>query len=149
MFEVLGELKGCAAKLGQLLALYALALPPELGEPYREALTRLQDSVLTMLLTAVGDAMAASLGTEWRDRFAEFELRAAAAASVGQVHRAVWPDGRRVAVKLMYPGARAAVTSDLRQLRLPRHWQRFSRRTRICGRWPTPSPSASATSSTM
>ncbi|MFE3029420.1 AarF/UbiB family protein, partial [Nocardia tengchongensis] len=117
MFEVLGELKGVAAKLGQLLALYELALPPELGEPYREALTRLQDSVPAMLPAAVDAAMAASLGPGWRDRFAEFDTRAAAAASVGQVHRAVWPDGRRVAVKLMYPGARAAVASDLEHLR--------------------------------
>ncbi|MFE3794347.1 hypothetical protein [Nocardia tengchongensis] len=54
MFEVLGELKGVAAKLGQLLALYELALPPELGEPYREALTRLQDSIPAMLPAAVG-----------------------------------------------------------------------------------------------
>ncbi|QVI19163.1 AarF/ABC1/UbiB kinase family protein [Nocardia tengchongensis] len=116
MFEVLGELKGVAAKLGQLLALYELALPPELGEPYREALTRLQDSIPAMLPAAVDAAMAASLGPGWRDRFAEFDTRAAAAASVGQVHRAVWPDGRRVAVKLMYPGARAAVASDLEHL---------------------------------
>ncbi|MFE3188099.1 ABC1 kinase family protein [Nocardia sp. NPDC059240] len=117
MFEVLGELKGCAAKFGQLLALYELALPPELGEPYREALTQLQDTVPAMLPPAVEAAMAASLGEQWRDRFAEFDLRAAAAASVGQVHRAVWPDGRTVAVKLMYPGARAAVASDLAQIR--------------------------------
>ncbi|MGW4532051.1 ABC1 kinase family protein [Nocardia sp. NPDC004340] len=117
MFEVLGELKGVAAKLGQLLALYELALPPELGEPYREALTRLQDSVPAMLPAAVERAMAASMGDEWRDRFAEFDTRAAAAASVGQVHRAVWPDGRRVAVKLMYPGARAAVAADLEHMR--------------------------------
>lgn len=117
MFEVLGELKGCAAKLGQLLALYELALPPELGEPYREALTRLQDSIPAMLPTAVDAAMTASLGEDWRNRFAEFDSRAAAAASVGQVHRAVWPDGQRVAVKLMYPGARAAVASDLEQVR--------------------------------
>ncbi|WP_405495926.1 ABC1 kinase family protein [Nocardia sp. NBC_00511] len=117
MFEVLGELKGCAAKLGQVLALYELALPPELGEPYREALSRLQDSVPAMLPGAVADAMATSLGPDWRNLFAEFEPRAAAAASVGQVHRATWSDGRRVAVKLMYPGAREAVRSDLEQIR--------------------------------
>lgn len=117
MFEVLGELKGCAAKFGQILALYELALPPALGEPYREALSKLQDSAPAMLPATVSAAMAASLGPDWRDRFEEFELRASAAASVGQVHRARWHDGRPVAVKLMYPGAREAVHSDLEQVR--------------------------------
>ncbi|WP_067821794.1 ABC1 kinase family protein [Nocardia inohanensis] len=117
MFEVLGELKGCAAKFGQLLALYELALPPELGAPYREALSRLQDSAPAMLPAAVHQAMAAQLGPQWRTLFAAFDSRATAAASVGQVHRATWHDGRRVAVKLMYPGARESVRSDLAQIR--------------------------------
>ncbi|MFI1920441.1 ABC1 kinase family protein [Nocardia sp. NPDC020380] len=117
IFEVLGELKGCAAKLGQILSVYELALPPELAEPYREALTRLQDSAPPMLPATVHQAMAASLGPEWRSNFREFEDRRAASATIGQVHRAVWHDGRAVAVKVMYPGARAAVLSDLEQLR--------------------------------
>ncbi|WP_330181085.1 AarF/ABC1/UbiB kinase family protein [Nocardia sp. NBC_01503] len=117
MFEVLGELKGCATKFGQLLALYELALPPELSEPYQEALSRLQDSAPAMLPGAVSAAMAANMGPEWRDRFCDFALRSSAAASVGQVHRAVWEDGRAVAVKLMYPGARESVHSDLEQIR--------------------------------
>lgn len=117
MFEVLGELKGCAAKLGQLLSIYELALPPELAAPYREALTQLQDSAPAMLPRAVHEAMAASMGRNWRARFREFDDRRPAAASVGQVHRAVWHDGRPVAVKVQYPGAKAAVQSDLKQLR--------------------------------
>ncbi|WP_306359000.1 MULTISPECIES: AarF/ABC1/UbiB kinase family protein [unclassified Nocardia] len=117
MFEVLGELKGCAAKFGQILALYELALPPDLGAPYREALSRLQDSAPAMLPRAVTDVMAAHLGPNWRRAFTEFETRACAAASVGQVHRARWHDGRRVAVKIMYPGAREAVRHDLEHLR--------------------------------
>ncbi|MET9487186.1 AarF/ABC1/UbiB kinase family protein [Nocardia sp. NPDC006630] len=117
MFEVLGELKGCAAKLGQVLALYELALPAELGAPYREALSQLQDSTPAMLPGAVYEAMAASMGANWRDRFTSFEPRSCAAASVGQVHRAVWSDGRPVAVKIMYPGARESVQSDLAQIR--------------------------------
>ncbi|UGT44353.1 AarF/ABC1/UbiB kinase family protein [Nocardia yamanashiensis] len=117
MFEVLGELKGCAAKFGQLLALYELALPPELGAPYREALSQLQDSAPAMLPAAVDQAMAAQLGPDWRELFADFDFRATAAASVGQVHRATWHDGRTVAVKLMYPGARESVRSDLAQIR--------------------------------
>lgn len=117
IFEVLGELKGCAAKLGQLLAIYELALPAEIAEPYRIALTRLQDSAPVMLPAVVAEAMAESLGPEWRSLFLEFDDRRAAAASIGQVHRAVWHDGTPVAVKVMYPGGRAAVAADLRQLR--------------------------------
>ncbi|MGW4242354.1 ABC1 kinase family protein [Nocardia sp. NPDC004722] len=117
IFEVLGELKGCAVKLGQLLSLYELALPSELAAPYRTALTQLQDSAPTMLPATVHEAVAAGLGENWRWHFTEFDDRRAAAASIGQVHRAVWRDGRQVAVKLMYPGARQAVLADLEQLR--------------------------------
>ncbi|MFE7796584.1 ABC1 kinase family protein [Nocardia sp. NPDC057440] len=117
IFEVLGELKGCAAKLGQLLAIYELALPPEIAEPYRIALSRLQDSAPAMLPSSVHAAMAASMGDNWRWYFREFDDRRAAAASLGQVHRAVWRDGRPVAVKVMYPGGRQAIENDLEQLR--------------------------------
>ncbi|WP_245560252.1 ABC1 kinase family protein [Nocardia asiatica] len=117
IFEVLGELKGCAAKLGQLLAIYELALPPELAEPYRIALSRLQDAAPVMLPHTVQAAMADSMGPQWRSNFREFDDRRAAAASLGQVHRAIWHDGRPVAVKVMYPGGRQAVARDLDQLR--------------------------------
>ncbi|MEC3914633.1 ABC1 kinase family protein [Nocardia sp. CDC160] len=117
IFEVLGELKGCATKLGQLLSLYELALPPEIASPYRDALTQLQDSAPTMLPATVREAMAANLGENWRWHFGEFDERRAAAASIGQVHRATWRDGRKVAVKVMYPGAHQAVLADLQQLR--------------------------------
>jgi predicted unusual protein kinase regulating ubiquinone biosynthesis (AarF/ABC1/UbiB family) len=117
IFEVLGELKGCAAKLGQLLAIYELALPREVAEPYRIALSRLQDAAPAMLPHAVHAAMAESMGADWLSRFREFDDRRAAAASLGQVHRAVWHDGRTVAVKVMYPGGRQAVARDLDQLR--------------------------------
>ncbi|WP_232784469.1 ABC1 kinase family protein [Mycobacteroides chelonae] len=117
MFEVLGELKGCATKLGQLLAVFELALPPRIAEPYRIALSQLQNSTPAMLPPTVHAAMAASMGESWREQFLEFDDRRAAAASIGQVHRAVWSDGRQVAVKIMYPGARDAVLGDLEQLR--------------------------------
>ncbi|MEV6277122.1 AarF/ABC1/UbiB kinase family protein [Nocardia sp. NPDC051832] len=117
IFEVLGELKGCAAKLGQLLAIYGLALPREVAEPYTAALSQLQDSAPAMLPAMVHATMAEHLGEDWRWHFQEFDDRRAAAASIGQVHRAVWHDGRRVAVKIMYPGARAAIEGDLVQLR--------------------------------
>ena len=60
--------------------------------------------------------LAADLGPDWRARFASFEDDAAAAASIGQVHRAVWADGRRVAVKIQYPGAGKALINDFTQL---------------------------------
>lgn len=117
IFEVLGELKGCAAKLGQLLAIYELGLPPEIAEPYRIALSQLQDSVPAMLPRTVHAAMADSMGPDWRWYFQDFDDRRAASASIGQVHRAIWHDGRTVAVKVMYPGARQSVANDLEQLR--------------------------------
>ncbi|WP_240505279.1 AarF/UbiB family protein [Nocardia mangyaensis] len=117
LFEVLGELKGCVAKLGQLLGLLELGLGPDLAEPYRLALARLHDSAPAMLPAAVHAELATHLGLEWRSLFLEFDDRAAAAASVGQVHRARWHDGTPVAVKIMYPGARRAVLADLQALR--------------------------------
>ncbi|WP_229740215.1 ABC1 kinase family protein [Nocardia rhizosphaerihabitans] len=117
LFQVLGELKGCVAKLGQLLGLLELGLAPDLAEPYRQALARLHDSAPAMLPGAVHAELAAHLGDEWRSLFLDFDDRAAAAASVGQVHRARWHDGTPVAVKVMYPGGRRAVLADLQVLR--------------------------------
>jgi predicted unusual protein kinase regulating ubiquinone biosynthesis (AarF/ABC1/UbiB family) len=117
MFEVLGDLRGCAAKLGQILSLYELALPAEIAEPYRAALARLHDSAPAMLPRAVHAAMAEQLGRDWRRHFREFDDRHPRAASIGQVHRAIWHDGRAVAVKLQYPGVSEAIESDLAQLR--------------------------------
>ncbi|MEU0543936.1 AarF/ABC1/UbiB kinase family protein [Nocardia sp. NPDC005978] len=117
LFEVLGELKGFAAKIGQVLAVYELALPLELAEPYRIALSRLHDSTPAMLPSTVHAVLTESFGPDWRVNFREFDDRRAASATIGQVHRAIWHDGRPVAVKLMYPGAREAVHSDLEHLR--------------------------------
>ncbi|MFD3464278.1 ABC1 kinase family protein [Nocardia fluminea] len=117
LFQVLGELKGCVAKLGQLLGLLELGLAPDLAEPYRQALARLHDSAPAMLPGAVHAELAIHLGPHWRSLFLEFDDRASAAASVGQVHRATWHDGTQVAVKVMYPGSRRAVLADLQALR--------------------------------
>ncbi|MBA8795621.1 putative unusual protein kinase regulating ubiquinone biosynthesis (AarF/ABC1/UbiB family) [Friedmanniella endophytica] len=116
LFKVLGELKGGAMKFGQALSLFESVLPDEIAGPYRENLSRLQDSAPPMPTSRVHAVLARELGADWRHHFRSFEPRPAAAASIGQVHRGVWSDGRTVAVKVQYPGADEALRSDLRQI---------------------------------
>jgi len=116
IFRVLGELKGGAMKLGQALSIFEAAMPPELAEPYRATLTKLQESAPPLPAGSVHRVLAADLGEDWRSQFISFDDRPAAAASIGQVHRAVWKDGTRVAVKIQYPGAGKALISDFAQL---------------------------------
>lgn len=115
MFRVLGELKGGAMKIGQAMSVFEAALPEEMAGPYREALTKLQEAAPALPAETVHKVLREELGADWRDRFAEFDDEPAAAASIGQVHRAVYRDGRVVAVKLQYPGAGKALMSDLNQ----------------------------------
>ena len=116
LFSVLGELKGGAMKLGQALSVFEAALPEEHAAPYREALTKLQEAAPPMAAATVHKVLDQQFGTSWRERFRDFDETPAAAASIGQVHRAVWSDGREVAVKLQYPGAGPALMADLTQL---------------------------------
>ncbi|MEU6931577.1 AarF/ABC1/UbiB kinase family protein [Streptomyces sp. NPDC046385] len=116
LFKVLGELKGGAMKFGQAMSVFESALPEEVAGPYRAALTKLQEAAPPMPTRTVHAVLAERLGEEWRELFLEFEEKPAAAASIGQVHRAVWHDGREVAVKVQYPGAGDALLSDLTQL---------------------------------
>ena len=116
LFTVLGELKGGAMKVGQWLSAMEAALPEELAGPYGEALTRLQEAAPAMPVHTIHRVLAGELGRDWRGLFSEFDDTPAAAASIGQVHRATLRDGRAVAVKVQYPGAGDALATDLRQL---------------------------------
>jgi predicted unusual protein kinase regulating ubiquinone biosynthesis (AarF/ABC1/UbiB family) len=116
IFRVLGELKGGAMKFGQALSIFEAALPPEIAGPYRATLTKLQESAPPLPASTVHRVLAEDLGPDWRDQFAQFNDKPAAAASIGQVHRARWRDGREVAVKIQYPGAGHALLSDFTQL---------------------------------
>lgn len=110
----LGGLKGPLMKVAQLLSTIPDALPKE----YVNELIHLQSAAPAMGWPFVKRRMAGELGADWQKHFAEFSKEAAAAASLGQVHRARLHDGGDVACKLQYPDMAAAVEADLRQLRL-------------------------------
>jgi predicted unusual protein kinase regulating ubiquinone biosynthesis (AarF/ABC1/UbiB family) len=127
LFQVLGQLKGGAMKFGQALSVFEAALPEDVAAPYRAALTKLQEAAPPLPVKVVHAVLTEQLGDDWRSRFLDFDDKPAAAASIGQVHRAVWSDGRAVAVKIQYPGAGKALLGDLKQLgRLARMFSRFS-----------------------
>src|SRR5207253_2857596 len=110
----LGGLKGPIMKVAQLMATIPDALPPE----YAAELIKLQSEAPPMGWAFVKRRMAAELGPDWQKRFSSFEHHPAAAASLGQVHRARAHDGAELACKLQYPDMQSAVEADLRQLDL-------------------------------
>jgi predicted unusual protein kinase regulating ubiquinone biosynthesis (AarF/ABC1/UbiB family) len=114
LFRTLGELKGGAMKVGQAMSIFEAALPDDLAAPYRDHLTRLQDSAPPMPTITVREILTRELGDDYA-RLTDLDPVPAAAASIGQVHRARW-DGHDVAVKVQYPDAADALRNDLRQL---------------------------------
>jgi predicted unusual protein kinase regulating ubiquinone biosynthesis (AarF/ABC1/UbiB family) len=110
----LGGLKGPLMKVAQLLSTIPDALPKE----YVQELSQLQSNAPAMGWPFVKRRMTAELGAGWQQKFGSFEKEASAAASLGQVHKAVSLDGEQLACKLQYPDMQSAVEADLRQLKL-------------------------------
>ena len=112
--QALGGLKGPIMKVAQLLATIPDLVPPE----YAAELQKLQSEAPPMGAAFVKRRMMAELGLDWQSRFGSFDLKPAAAASLGQVHRAAGLDGSALACKLQYPDMQSAVEADLRQLEM-------------------------------
>jgi predicted unusual protein kinase regulating ubiquinone biosynthesis (AarF/ABC1/UbiB family) len=106
----LAHLRGAAMKMGQLLSMDAGdMLPPELAQ----ILSRLRSDAEHMPPRQLRDALDRQWGKGWLSRFAHFDVRPIAAASIGQVHRAQTTDGRDLAIKIQYPGVRRSIDSDV------------------------------------
>jgi predicted unusual protein kinase regulating ubiquinone biosynthesis (AarF/ABC1/UbiB family) len=119
IFEVLGNMKGAAMKLGQVASFIDTpGVPPEFADHLQAKLAELRDSAPRVSFAQMRAVIEDDLGESLEGEFAEFEEEAVAAASIGQVYRARLPDGRRVAVKVQYPGVARAVRSDLQNLGL-------------------------------
>ncbi|HNS45374.1 MAG TPA: AarF/ABC1/UbiB kinase family protein, partial [Alphaproteobacteria bacterium] len=114
LLQALGTLKGPLMKVGQILSTIPEALPPE----YARALQNLQSNAPPMGWPFVKRRMKAELGEDWETKFKSFDREASAAASLGQVHKAVLHDGQTVACKLQYPDMDSAIAADLSQLKL-------------------------------
>jgi len=110
----LGSLKGPLMKVGQILATIPEALPAEYANDFQQ----LQSNAPPMGWPFVKRRMKAELGANWESKFKSFDKEAAAAASLGQVHKAVTPDGRHIACKLQYPDMQSAIEADLNQLKI-------------------------------
>jgi predicted unusual protein kinase regulating ubiquinone biosynthesis (AarF/ABC1/UbiB family) len=114
LMQALGNLKGPLMKVGQILA----TIPEALPEEYARELRHLQSHAPSMGWPFVKRRMKSELGPEWEKQFLSFDHDASAAASLGQVHKAVTPAGETVACKLQYPDMASAIEADLKQLKL-------------------------------
>ena len=114
MVQTLGKMKGAAMKIGQLASFIDTEfLPPEYRELYQDELAALRTSAPPMPWKKVSKVLEEEWDEPCEELFEDFDEEAAAAASIGQVHRAVLPDGRRVAVKIQYPGVADAIRADM------------------------------------
>lgn len=114
LVKKLSRMRGAALKLGQMISFQDEQLPA----PIRDVLQRVQDSADYMPAYQLNAVMNGEFGSNWRGLFSNFDDIPIAAASIGQVHRAVLLDGRQVAVKVQYPGVANSISSDLRNLSL-------------------------------
>jgi predicted unusual protein kinase regulating ubiquinone biosynthesis (AarF/ABC1/UbiB family) len=112
----LGSLKGGALKLGQLLSTVDALFPSDPDDSWQHALSALQEDNPGLPFDEVRPVLETEMGPAWRSQFSGFDEHPTAAASIGQVHRAVWSDGTPVAVKIQYPGVADAVAGDVRSL---------------------------------
>ncbi|ENU31680.1 hypothetical protein F991_00447 [Acinetobacter sp. CIP-A165] len=112
--DTLGEMKGAVMKVGQIASQYKDIFPPEVAK----AIAKLQRQAPAMPFAAIQQQVEKELGKPLKDIFSSFESEPFAAASIGQVHRAVLPNGQAVVVKVQYPGVDQACESDLKQVRL-------------------------------
>ncbi|MEM9809862.1 MAG: AarF/ABC1/UbiB kinase family protein [Pseudomonadota bacterium] len=108
--DQLARLRGAAMKLGQLISMDGgETIPPE----FAEILARLRSSADMMPAKQLRGVLDEAWGKGWRSRFAQFDVRPMAAASIGQVHRALAKDGRELAIKIQYPGVKESIDSDI------------------------------------
>lgn len=114
LVETFSRMRGAALKLGQILSIQDASFVPD---ALREVFTRMQDNAHFMPQRQLDQVMTQSFGSDWRQtKFATFFDEPIAAASIGQVHKATLPDGRKVAVKVQYPGVGDSISSDLSNL---------------------------------
>jgi predicted unusual protein kinase regulating ubiquinone biosynthesis (AarF/ABC1/UbiB family) len=119
LVKQLGKMRGAAMKIGQVLSTLDFpAIPESEREEFKATLAALRDDVPPLPFKAIEKLLREELDMPLEQAFAEFEHEAFAAASIGQVHRAVTTKGERVAVKVQYPGIAEAVETDLRNLQL-------------------------------
>jgi predicted unusual protein kinase regulating ubiquinone biosynthesis (AarF/ABC1/UbiB family) len=117
--EVLGQMKGAAMKIGQVASFIDLSgMPPEAQEVFQAKLAELRDSAPKVSFKEMRKVIEGDFDAPLDEVFASFEEEPLAAASIGQVYRAELHDGRRVAVKVQYPGVAQAVRADLQNIGL-------------------------------
>ncbi len=112
--DTLGEMKGAVMKVGQIASQYKDIFPPEVAK----AIAKLQRQAPAMPFADIKKQVEKELGKPLNQVFTSFEEQPFAAASIGQVHKAILPNGMEVVVKVQYPGVDEACESDLKQVRL-------------------------------